>query len=300
MFRTKDSNGNTKYVGSSKAVVLDNRDPLSKGRIIVDHPLLGNTVWIDYLRAPGIFTVPSVGDIVYVECDSGVYEFPFSWGNVTKGEDAAPEIPDMFKRTVPTNRGFYTPKGQSIELDDGVAKDGSDPKYDALTSKSRGIRITTSSGHKIHISDDPDNQVQSITILDKEGDGIVFDAQNKEVTLVSKGKMSLSSEADMSIASKAKISVAADADISVDGKANVNIKAASALEATGDTAKVSGSSMTTVGSSSSPTKVDGQEVTLAGGGPGVARLGDRAFGIGNLGAPVSSVIIQGSTKVKSG
>lgn len=284
MFRTKDANGNVKYAGSSKAVVLDNRDPLSKGRVIVDHPLLGNTVWIDYLRAPGIFTVPSVGDIVYVECDSGVYEFPFAWGNVTKGEDAAPEIPDMFKRTVPTNRGFYTPKGQSIELDDGVATDGSDPKYDSLTTKSRGVRITTSSGHKIHIADDPDNQVQSITILDKEGDGIIFDAQNKEVTLVSKGKMTLNSEADMSI----------------NGKANINIKATSALEATGDTAKVSGSSMTTVGSSSSPTKVDGQEVTLAGGGPGVARLGDRAFGIGNLGAPVSSVIIQGSTKVKSG
>lgn len=282
MFRGSDSEGNPKYIARSKAVVLDNRDPLNKGRIIVDHPLLGNTVWIEYLRVPGFFSVPSVGDLVYVECDSGTHEFPVAWGNATKGKDASPEIPAVFKKDVPTNRGIYTPGGHTVEFDDGDATPGSDPKYDSRTTKNRGIRITSSSGHKIHIADDSENSVQSITIMDKEGDGVVFNAQTKEVNLISKGKMSISAEDTMSI----------DAP-------TVNVSG-DTIDISGSEVTVQGSTKTTVGSSGSPTEVNGQQVKLAGGGPGVARVGDRAFGIGNLGAPVSSTIIQGSPKVLSG
>jgi hypothetical protein len=72
MFQTRDASFNTiKYAGRSRAIVLDNNDPLSKGRIIVDHPLLGETVWIPYLAVAGCFSVPEIGDVVYVECDAG-------------------------------------------------------------------------------------------------------------------------------------------------------------------------------------------------------------------------------------
>ena len=55
MFRTRDQNGNVKYVSRSKAKVIDNRDPFNRGRIVVDHPLLGETVWIEYLHYTGIY-----------------------------------------------------------------------------------------------------------------------------------------------------------------------------------------------------------------------------------------------------
>ena len=169
MFRGRNSEGNPKYIGRSQAVVKDNRDPLNRGRIIVDHPLLGETVWIDYLRLPHQFDVPSIGDIVYVECDTGEYEFPIAWGNVTKGLDEAPEIPEAFKRVVPTNRGTYTPNGHMMEFDDGESKPTKSPSDKDLTTKNRGIRITSSANNKIHIIEDSENSTQYILIEDKNG-----------------------------------------------------------------------------------------------------------------------------------
>ena len=118
--------------------------------------------------------------------------------------------------------------------------------------------------------------------MDKEGDGVVFNAQTKEVNLISKGKMSITAEDTMEVTAPT-INMTGD---------TTNIS--------GNEVTVAGSSKTSVGSGGSPTEVNGQQVKLAGGGPGVARVGDRAFGIGNLGAPVSSTIIQGSPKVLSG
>lgn len=300
MYRTKDTYGVVKYSGRSKAKVLDNRDPLSRGRILIDHPLLGKTTWVDYLKLPHQFDVPSIGDIVYVECDTGEYEFPVAWGNVTKGLDENVQIPQAFKRAVPTNRGMYSPGGHLIEIDDGESKPTTSPKDTDLTTKSRGIRITSSSGHIIHINDDSENQVSSITIVDKNGDGIVFDAINKKVSMYSVKDTDISAGEAMSINVGKAMTVSVPNDQELHTVKSFNVQASDVVQVQGNQATLSGDSMTTVGSSSSPTKVDGQQVMLAGGGPGVARLGDRTFGIGNLGFPVSSVIIQGSTKVTSG
>lgn len=283
MFRTKDSQGKVKYVGTSKAKVLDDRDPLSRGRVLVDHSLLGSTSWIPYLSTPGSFSTPAIGDLVYVQCDSGEPEYAYAWGNAAKGEKANADIPARFKRTVPTNRGFYTPGGQFIEMDDGEAKASSDPNYKTRTTKNRGIRITSASGHTISIFDDPDSGTETIVIKDKAGDSIVFDAANKKVTITS--------EDQIQVSGKQETHVVDDFNVQADNIVQVQ---------SGSTATFSGDSQTTLGASSGQTKVEGQTVAIAGGGPGVARLGDRAFGIGNLGAPVSSTIIQGSSKVMSG
>src|SRR4030067_3169053 len=119
MFRTKDTYGKHRYAGRSKAKVIDNRDPANKGRIMVRHPILGETVWIDYLRNPGQFDVPSIGDIVYIECDTGEHEFPIAHGNLTLGYPGEANLPAAFKsRNVPTNRGMFTPGGHLFEMDD--------------------------------------------------------------------------------------------------------------------------------------------------------------------------------------
>lgn len=66
------------------------------------------------------------------------------------------------------------------------------------------------------------------------------------------------------------------------------------------TAKFSGTAGTNVGSGASITNVDGQQVNLAGGGLSVARIGDIAIGVGNLGCPVVVTIATGSPKVTCG
>jgi hypothetical protein len=285
MYRTKDLQGNVKYVSRSKAKVIDNRDPLKRGRIRVEHPLLGKTTWIDYLRSPGTFTSPSIGDLVYVEADSGFAEYPVAWGNVTKGLDENPDLPEAFKRDIPTNRGLYTPGGHSFEMDDGEATLSNEPKDNDFTDKGRGIRLTTKAGNKIHILEDETSGKQYILLEDKEGDYIKLDYKDKKISIVSNDATLIATAGNR-------------ADI-VGGAWTVNVTGNVTVNADGS-AKFVGTGGTEVGSAGSQTQVNGQQVLLAGGGPGVARLGDRAFGIGNLGSPVSSTIIQGSTKVTSG
>ena len=191
MYKSSDSNGKTRHITRSKAVVIDNRDPLNRGRIRIDHPLIGKTGWVDYLRAPGYFSVPSIGDLVYIEADTGYAEYPVAWGNVTKGLNEAPELPEYFKRDVPTNRGIYTPNGHSLELDDGVAT-VSDALVDTnFTTENRGIRITTKAGNKIHISEDTTNQQQFIVLEDVNGNKIELDYKDNIVNINSVGEVNI-------------------------------------------------------------------------------------------------------------
>jgi len=293
MFRIKDVQGNFKYASRSKAKVIDNRDPLKRGRIRIEHPILGKTSWVDYLRSPGQFAVPSIGDLVYVEADTGEAEYSVAWGNVTKGLDENADLPEAFKRDIPTNRGLYTPLGHIFEMDDGEAKLTNAPKDNDFTDKGRGVRLTTKAGNKIHIMEDETNSKQYILIEDKEGDYIKLDYKDKKVTIVSKDTTLIDTTGDRTdiVGGAWTVNVTGNATVTASGNATVEA---------GGNATFKGTGGTTVGASESPTNVDGQQVLLAGGGPGVARLGDRAFGIGNLGAPVSSTIIQGSTKVLSG
>jgi len=188
MFQVKDANtGAIKLVGRSKAKVLDNRDPLKRGRIIVDHPQLGPTTWIQYLHNPNGFDAPSVGDIVYVEVDAGVFTHPVAWGNTIKGPDAAPEMPTQFRRDIPTNRGFYTPGGHLIEFDDGIGVLTKDPNETQTTSEKRGIRITTQGENRIHIMEDSVTNEHFILIRDFGGNLIKLDYAAKEITISSIG-----------------------------------------------------------------------------------------------------------------
>ena len=139
MFEVADG----KLVGRSRAVVIDNVDPNKRGQVRVKHALLGDTVWIDYLKTPGSFDVPSIGDIVYIECDCGYDTHPIAWGNIVKGADDDLDIPLTFQRHEPTNRGLYSPAGHLVELDDG----------EGLTNVGRGVRITTAGGIKIHAAE---------------------------------------------------------------------------------------------------------------------------------------------------
>ena len=260
MYRTIDQNGNVKYTGRSTSKVIDNRDPLERGRIRISHPLLGNTVWIEYLKTPSTFNVPSIGDIVYVECDAGEPSFPICWGNITKGSDDSPDIPDTFRRDVPTNRGMHTPGGHLFEMDDGIAPLTSNPQDTNTTSKSRGVRLTTTDGTKFHIYDDTENGITKILIEDPDGNSIIVDRNAGEMNLTIDGKFNVTASESSTIDTpETKVTGKLDVDGNVTAKANLNV--------TGNS-------------------------TLGGGTPLLLSTA-QFIGTGNLGGPVISTVMSG-------
>ena len=173
MFSVRDeSTGKTKHAGRSVAKVIDNVDPKKSGRIRVFHPLIGESNWIDYQKLPGQFWVPEIGELVYLEADAGSIEFPTAWGNLTMEDDAF--LPEVFKRSNPTNRGLYTKGGHLLELDDGTGITG---------LESKGVRLTTSGGKKFHLTEDLLAQDNKMLLEDENGDKIEIDVITSKITV---------------------------------------------------------------------------------------------------------------------
>lgn len=86
-------------------------------------------------------------------------------------------------------------------------------------------------------------------------------------------------------------SVGGDWTLDVDGGVTIT---------SGGKAEFSGKGGTDIGTGSSITNVDGSIVNLGGGGKPVALIGSQAIGTGNMGSPVMSQIIDGSSKVFAG
>ena len=208
MFQTKDlTSGRLTYSGISRAVVIDINDPLKRGRIRVNSPVLGETGWIPYLTSPGSFSVPSKEDVVYIECDGGYYEHPIAWGNLNRGDDGDLQFPEEFQRVAPTNRGLYTPKGSLIELDDGSS----------LVDNDSGIRLTGHNGTKFAVNSYND----SITAEVVFGDTFELSAANGfQVATPAAGGTSLSMKGgavDITGATGVNISSSSLADITITG-----------------------------------------------------------------------------------
>jgi len=302
MYRVTDDEGNVKLTGRSRAAVIDNRDPENRGRIQVDHPLLGETTWIAYLNTPGNFSVPSIGDIVYIEADTGEFEYPIAWGNLVKGTDDSPEIPTEFKRDIPTNRGFYTPGGHLIELDDGEADITDNPDDTQFTEVKRGIRITSKAQNKIHISEEKDNEY--MLIEGNDGTFIKIDMTNGELKVESIGKT--------------VVTTAGDREDIVGGDHTEDVTGNKTVTVSGDT-KIKTADMAIDSPSTSMTgtlNVDGDVTAKAnaavtgdldvtgnsslGGGTPLLLSTAQFVGTGNMGAPVISSLMSGSATTVTG
>lgn len=212
MFQVQETSiGGLRYAGRSKALVTDNRDPEGRGRIKVNHLLLGeDTVWIPYLTAPGTYTVPDIGDVVFVEADTGIYTHPIAWGNFTKKGGGA--VPDTFLRPNPTNRGMYSKSGHLFELDDGTGSD----KVGA------GVRVTTSGLHIFHMIDD--EAETNITLKDSAGNGFVLDTLTNTYTLQVTDTTMVLDDSGYTLTAKADATINVEAFI-LTSKASTEVKA---------------------------------------------------------------------------
>jgi hypothetical protein len=172
--------GETACLGKSKAIVIDNKDPDGMGRIRVDSPVFGKTAFINYLTpTDGFYAPPNIGSVVYVEAGGGDQDYPLATSLVHCGTKSNSDVPPRFRRSVPTIRGWVTPgkldttgnvitrnSGQSIELDDGYATVDSSGKV-THTTKGKGIRLITSTGHTVELIEDIDNKNSHIRIRNK-------------------------------------------------------------------------------------------------------------------------------------
>jgi len=182
-----DWTGDTAYLGKSKAIVVDNKDPDYKGRIRVQSPVFGITGWIPFLVPDdGFYSVPDIGNVVYVEPAGGDLRYPIATALINGGELGSRDIPPAFQREVPTNRGWFSPgvlgstgrpeelnSGHSLELDDGLAvlDDGSVTH----TAEDRGVRVTTSGGHTIRMLEEASDGEQQNRVDIKTSKGLTIE-----------------------------------------------------------------------------------------------------------------------------
>lgn len=257
-----------KYDSIYQGIVTDNKDPLGLGRVKAQFGVLGSDFDTEWLMPSaafaggghGAFWPPEEGDAIHAEFLEGDPEAGVFVGGFWASPGGASEVPTEFQRT-----GAPTNRGFKT-------KSGHLLELDDLEA-SKAIRITSSGGHKFYLDDANGKMIMETA----GGQKFEIDDAGSVINLVSSGDMV------ETIGGNKTINAAGDVEIKATGAA-----------------KFEGTASTDVGSASSTTMVNGTQVILGGGGPGVARVGDKAVGPGNLGIPVIVTIFIGSAKVVSG
>lgn len=199
----------------------------------------------------------------------------------------------------PTNYSplnFYVPKiGEKVrvQFNDG---DIYHPEYTGYfhNTENHDSEFDTDYPHSMGMSQDGfvfkyNRQSELFELKAKNGSSLTMN-KDGDILFVVKKDFGITSDGKVTVSAKADISFSTDAKFIVNGKGGVEI--------TSDgEAKFSGKAKTEIGSADSQTFVNGQMVLLAGGGLSIATINSQCLGIGNLGAPVVSSIITGSSKV---
>jgi len=140
-------------------------------------------------------------------------------------------------------------------------------------------------------------------------DSIVIDQGNKKITMTSSGEMAQSSQKAMSLSSQDALNVSSQQDTSVKSGANLNLEsksnfsqksgAAWQVKATGDVQVQAGGNVMIQGGAQAQLQA---AITMLGAGSvPVAAVGvSMVLGVGNLGLPVVSQILTGSSTVLVG
>lgn len=278
-----------KYYSIYPAIVTDNKDPDQRGRIKCEAPTIlgkGRTLapWVDPLnlslggKSTGNLDIPYVGQVVHIGFFYGNLKFPFYIG----GSLAKDEIHPDFKSNYPNVRGWILASGQKLVFDETSQKvkislinsDGSQMIFDGA-SGSESVTIVHKQG--------------STVVMNKDGDVLIADKGGKELVNLKSGEVTINSGG--------KININCDGEATVVAKGNVKVEGAQ-VEISGKSQAVfKGQSLTDLGSSGGSTKVNGTTVQIANGALPAAKVTSTAIGVGNLGAPVVSQIIDGSPKV---
>ena len=199
----KEANASRIY-GVVVGIVTNNQDPEELGRVKVKFPWLSDEDESEWARVAtlmagkdrGICFLPEVEDEVLVVFDHGDVRFPYVIGSLWNGKDTLPK----------------------------------DKKGDDQNN----IRIIKSrSGHVIRLNDEDDKE--TIEIIDKKENSIVFDTSSNTISLTANGDITLSASQGTIKLEAQNIEIQSSADTKVESGAGMDIEASATMNLKGAT-----------------------------------------------------------------
>jgi hypothetical protein len=191
-----------RYYSIYRAIVTNNKDPMSLGRVQIQCVTAGHDQAPDVWVVPampaagvgrGMFFVPEVGDTVFVnfyEGDPSMPELYFGgwYGQVTSGQSDVPQFLQPTSGGYPEKKGFTTRAGHSLIFDDTGGKESITMLWNQPDSGDPAVNDRTKTAAY-------NSKVSTILTFDKNGVMLKtpssfvlqFDESKKAVTLTANG-----------------------------------------------------------------------------------------------------------------
>ncbi|MET9110414.1 VgrG-related protein [Streptomyces zhihengii] len=205
-----DSASATRLPGVANAIVTDVQDPLRQGRVKLQFPWLDNTYVSDWARSVqwggvgggGVFPM-DVGDEVLVAFDRGALDHPFVIGGLYNGRDLPTRVDD-----VPLHDGLKR-KAARHTLSDRQAN-----RVDLLSQRTgkrrQGVRIAS--------GDD------RLTInLDRTKTEITIDSKGA-VSITGSRSVSIEAGTDLELSARRRLTIKSGGLLDIQGRGLVNLK----------------------------------------------------------------------------
>ena len=192
--------------GVSVGIVKENQDPEDLGRVQIAFPYWENQGVTEWARVAtpmaggqmGLYFLPEIGDEVLVAFEGGNADCPYVIGSLWNGTDKPPEANDG-KNNI---RKIRSRSGHEIIFDD----DGD--------GKAEKLVIQSAAGHRITLDDAAGGE--SVSIEDKAGNTIKFDAVQNGIAIECAGELTIKANM-ITIEAQATAEIKAGATMTVKG-----------------------------------------------------------------------------------
>lgn len=207
------------FYGDYRGQVKDNEDPEHRGRVKVHVPQIHGDSWPDVWAEPkavgagpgcGFWSIPDVGDWVYVTFDHGRPEHPL-WAGGWWGSDDVLE-------------GDMTPKKVVLAVKEGMKV--------VLDRENQTIMIEQSVGNSIFMSDE-ETRIKHAGKIVIEGDNCSIQAMG-DTEVRAMGSCSLEGMDEVLITSAGKLRIDGADSVDIGSTAAVKIHSAAAVDIVGD------------------------------------------------------------------
>jgi len=224
----KSTTHKAEHRGVVSAIVVDNVDPESIGRIKVRLNWLQEgeeSFWARVVTPMagsemGIYFLPEIDDEVLVVFEHGKVEYPVVIGSLWSGLNPPPQNNDDEKNNL---REIVSRAGHRVSFDD--------------TNGEEKLTISSKGEHKIEF----DTKSKTITLSTKNGEMITLDDESGEILIEDSGGSQIKMES-----SSGKVSILSSGDLSLEGT-NITIKAGASLKLEGGSGtELTSSAITTI------------------------------------------------------
>ncbi len=210
-----------RYYGIYPGIVVNNKDPEMKGRIVVKAPTLAGDDLLPDWAVPvmpagvghGLFHPPEIGDGVWLCFEMGEIAYPVymgGWWAKQEGEEL--ETPIDCQVNPPTTRGWFSPAGHGIAFNDKTGElqvkmqwkkkgqNTSEDKYSFIVMDKNGsVQMQNHKGTMMFLN--AEDGKEGVTIIDEHGnmyasdkdgvkiaqsDGVFAELKKDKITLAGK------------------------------------------------------------------------------------------------------------------